>query len=279
MKINLAKSAGFCFGVRRALNIAFKTAVRGAKVYMLGDIVHNNEVIRQAQKNGIKKIKELGNGKGKTLLIRAHGTSSSVIKQARAKGYKVVDATCPMVKEIHKIARDMEKKGYRIIIIGDKNHAEVRGIIGQLKKDALVINKARAIPRQKIKEIKKAAVVIQSTQNTKEAEKIAAAIKLLIKNVEVFNTVCGPTRAKQAEARKMPLENDVMLIIGSRSSANTKRLYQICKRLNKRSYWIESEEDIQPAWLKKAESAGVTAGASTSEWAIKGVIDHLRSYA
>lgn len=279
MKINLAKSAGFCFGVKRALNIAFKTAASGAKVYMLGDIVHNNGVIRQARKNGIRKIRELKNGEGKTLLIRAHGTSLSIVKQARAKGYKVVDATCPMVKEIHKIARDMEKKGYHIIIIGDKNHAEVRGIIGQLKKGALVINKARAIPQQKIKEIKKAAVVVQSTQNTREAEKIAAAIKPLIKNVELFNTICGPTRSKQTEARKMPLENDVMLIIGSRSSANTKRLYQICKKLNKRSYWIESEEEICPAWLKGAKSVGVTAGASTSGRAIKGVIDHLRSCA
>ena len=277
MKVRVAKSAGFCFGVRRALKTAYETARLKKSVCMLGDIVHNEDVVGAVTKSGIKKINRLTAGKNKTLLIRAHGASRKIFKRARSLGYRIVDATCPMVKEIHKIAALMEKKGYKIIVIGDKKHDEVKGITGQLKKRALVIDMEKNIPYSSLKRIKKAAVVVQSTQNIEKVTKIIDKLKPHIDNLKFINTICRPTRIKQEEAKIMALKNDVMIIIGSKSSANTKRLYEISRSLNKQSHWIQSEKNIKPAWFKKAKNVGITAGASTPDKTTISVVKHIKT--
>ena len=274
MKINLAKSAGFCFGVKRALDIAFRTISSRSDVYMMGDIVHNEDVIEEIEKAGIKKIIKLKSVKNKRLLIRAHGVGMDLLAKARKLGYNIVDATCPMVKEIHGIAKKMENKGYRIIIIGNKDHDEVQGIIGQLKAKPMVIENLNDVAFNKIK---KAAVVVQSTQNIEKVARIAEKLKLRVNELRFFNTICKPTRLKQEEIRKMPLENDVMIIAGSKTSANTKRLYEIAKAINKKSYWVQSRRDIKPAWFKGARNIGVTAGASTPDRTIKEIIEYLQT--
>lgn len=277
MKINLAKSAGFCFGVKRALDIAFNTANLKAKVYMLGDIVHNEKVVKAIEQAGIKKILKLTPGKERILLIRAHGASNNIFKKASCLGYRIVDATCPMVKEIHRIAKVMEQKGYAVIIIGDQKHDEVRGIVGQLKKKAILIDNLKHIPFKKIRQIKRAAVVVQSTQNLKEVLKIIGVLRKYIKELEFFNTICRPTRMKQQEIKIMPSKNDIMIIIGSKKSANTRRLYEISKRLNKRSYWITSKQEIKPEWFKgNVLSVGVASGSSTPESTTNEVIKYLK---
>ena len=276
MKITVAKSAGFCFGVKRALAIAFKTIASGSRVHMLGDIVHNEDVVRQITGAGIKKIKRLANGKGKTLLIRAHGASRDIFDKARRSGYRIVDATCPMVKEIHRIAKEMEKKGYSVIIIGDKKHDEVRGIVGQLKKKALVIEDLKDMPYGAVKKIRKAAIVAQSTQNLDKVLAMVEALRRHIDEVRFFNTICRPTRLKQGEIKTMPLANDVMIIIGSKTSANTKRLYEISRSLNKMSYWVQSKEDLKPGWFKDSMKVGVTAGASTPDSTTKEIVSRIR---
>ena len=276
MKINLAKSAGFCFGVKRAIDIALKTASDSGRVYMLGDIVHNEDVVKEIRKAGIKRINRLGSGKNKVLLIRAHGISQATLKKAHKMGYKIIDATCPMVREIHRIAKKMEKKNRKIIVIGDKKHDEVLGIVGQLTKKALVIESLRCLPALLIKRIKKACVIVQSTQDIEKVLKIVAVLKKNIPDLQFFNTICMPTRMKQEEIRRIPQANDLMLIIGSKNSANTKRLYQISKRLNKRSYWINSPEDLAPRWFKGKKKVGITAGASTPEGSIKKVINYIK---
>jgi 4-hydroxy-3-methylbut-2-enyl diphosphate reductase len=277
MKVNLAKSAGFCFGVKRALAIAIETAASEDRIYMLGDIVHNEDVVRQISEAGIKKIKKLGLGKGKTLLIRAHGTGIDTLEKARRLGYKVVDATCPMVKEIHRIARELEAKGHRIIVIGDKRHDEVQGIIGQLKRKAVVIDDIGNIPFNVIRRIQKGCVVVQSTQNVEKVLLIVDALKNYIRKLKFYNTICKPTRIKQEEIKMLPHENDVMLIIGSKNSANTKRLYEISASLNKKTYWIESKKELEKGWFKKAKNVGVTAGASTPDTTTQSVIKYLHS--
>jgi len=277
MKIHLAKSAGFCFGVKRAIDIALSTAKKGIKVYMLGDIVHNETVIKDMEKKGIRKITRLTKGKNKTLLIRAHGTGIKTIKKALSLGYNIIDATCLMVKEIHKTAKTMEKKGYRIIIIGDKKHDEVKGIVGQLKTKAVIIDKIQKIPYKTIKRIKKAAVVVQSTQNIQKTGEIFSKLKKEIKNLKIFNTICNPTRIKQEEIKRMPLKNDVMIIIGSKNSANTKRLFEISKSLNSKSFWIPSKKEINTRWFAKAGNVGITAGASTPDSTIKEIAGYIKS--
>ncbi len=277
MQIKLAKSAGFCFGVKRALDIALKTSLLGKKVYMLGEIVHNENVVKLIENAGIKKVKRLKKSKNAVLLIRAHGTSINIFKKAISLGYNIVDATCPMVKEIHRVAKEMEKKGYRIIVIGDKNHDEVRGIIGQLKKRALVIDKLGKTSLNKIKKTAKACIVVQSTQNLDKTLEIADTIKKYIPDLVFFNTICKPTRTKQAEIKTMPLENDLMIIIGSKNSANTKRLYEISHALNKKTRWVNSKKDIKISWLKDARRIGITAGASTPQETIAEITSYIRS--
>lgn len=272
VKINLAKSAGFCFGVKRAVDIAYKTLAGNKNVYMLGDIVHNEDVAGKLEKAGLKKSQKLGCGKNKIFLIRAHGAGLKIINQARGLGYKIVDATCPMVKEIHKIARNAECDGQTIIVIGDKKHNEVQGIIGQLKKPAIVIENAKNIPWGKLSKIKKACVVVQSTQNLEKVMKIIALLKPHLKELKFFNTICQTTRLKQQEMKKMPLENEVMIIIGSKTSANTQRLYEISKSLNEISYWVQAKKDIKPAWFKGIKTVGITAGASTPDETTEDII-------
>jgi 4-hydroxy-3-methylbut-2-en-1-yl diphosphate reductase len=265
MKINIAQSAGFCSGVRRALKIARELAASDTEVYMLGDIVHNEDVVKELEEAGIKKIERLKLRKNKALLIRAHGASKKTYQKAKSLGYRIVDATCPKVRQIHKKAQNAKKLGYKVIVIGDKNHEEVKGITGQLKSKALVINDIKQIRQKKLKNINRAAVVVQSTQNMEKVQPIVDKLKKIINEVKFFNTICAPTKIKQEEARHMAEANDVMVIIGSKTSANTKRLYQISKSINKNTHWITSKNELKKEWFKNKKSVGITAGASTPD--------------
>lgn len=264
MKITLARSAGFCFGVRRAITIALDTAKKNGNVRMLGDIVHNEEVIASIEKAGVRRIKGLRRNKGELLLIQAHGASIDFINDAKRLGYRIVDATCPKVKNIHDIVRKMEAEGRRIIIIGDKEHDEVKGILGQLKKKGMVIDSTSALPAS-IKKIKKAAVVVQSTQNEEKVKKILPKLESAVPDLKFFDTICFPTRLKQEEIKSLPRDNDAVIIIGSRRSANTRRLFEISKGINPRTYWVQSAGNIKPSWFKGISSIGITSGASTPD--------------
>ncbi|MCM8814271.1 MAG: 4-hydroxy-3-methylbut-2-enyl diphosphate reductase [Candidatus Omnitrophica bacterium] len=276
MKINIARSAGFCFGVKRAITVAQKAADSGATVHMLGDIVHNEDVVQDISRAGIKKVRRMGKGHGKYLLIRAHGAPKALFTRAQEAGYEIVDATCPMVREIHDTAVKAERDGYPLIIIGEKNHDEVRGIIGQLRHKPLVIESIESIPLARIARFTKAAVVVQSTQNLERTLAIIDRLKRYIIDVRFFNTICNPTRTKQNEIKKMPLANEVMLIIGSKTSANTKRLYELSRELNPRTYWIQKKTDLKPEWFKKISSVGVTSGSSTPDSTTQEIIAHLK---
>jgi 4-hydroxy-3-methylbut-2-enyl diphosphate reductase len=277
MEINLAKTAGFCFGVKRAIKMALETAEKDTPIEMLGDIVHNEEVIKQVSEKGIQKVSHISSGKEKILIIRAHGAEKKIFEDAEKLGYSIVDATCPMVTEIHNIVKKMENNGYKIIIIGDENHAEVKGIAGQLSEKPFIISSKDSIPYQETNQIKKAAIVIQSTQMIENAEGIHEALKSHIAELKFFNTICKTTKSKQAEIKTLPLENDVVIIIGSKTSANTNRLYQISKSLNENTYQVMSEKEIDPSWFKGARKVGVSAGASTPDEAIEKVVNYLKS--
>lgn len=276
IKITLAKTAGFCFGVKRALQIVKASSDKYSNIEMLGDIVHNEMVSRDIKGLGIKKVKKLSPGKNKVFLIRAHGISKQKIRKAKDLGYKVVDATCPMVKEIHEIASGFEKEYRKVIVIGDKKHAEVKGIIGNIKTNPLIIENMDSNIRNALKDIKKAGVVVQSTQNLEKVEKITKILKEKIKNLKIANTVCDTTRQKQKEIKKMPKQNDMMLIIGSKKSANTRRLYEISKSINKKSYWVQRGKNIKKDWFRNIKKVGITAGASTPDYTITSVIEKIR---
>lgn len=275
MKITVAKSAGFCFGVKRAIDIALVSSRQKTPVSMLGDIVHNENVVRNIQEAGIKKVKNIP--KLGSLLIRAHGSAKKTVEKAKSLGLKIIDATCPMVKEIHKIASTMDKKGYKIIVIGDYKHDEVQGIVGQIKHKAIILEDIADIKRKIPKRLNKAAVVVQSTQNLDKVLKMQKMLKDYVNDLKFFNTICSPTRLKQAEIKTLPKENDCIIVIGSKTSANTKRLYQIAKSINKNSYWVNSAGDIKKAWLERVASAGITAGASTPDETIQEIKERIQN--
>lgn len=278
MKITIAGSAGFCFGVKRALAIALKAAASDRKVYMLGDIVHNEVVVDEMRAAGIKRIKApLESREMRTLLIRAHGVQQDTVTRARRAGYKIIDATCPMVKEIHAIAKTLERDNRTVIIIGDKEHDEVRGIVGQLKRKPIIISSPSDISRKTLRNIARAGVVVQSTQEEAKVFRIVSALKRRIRDLAFRNTICNPTRTKQKEARTLPVKNDVVIVVGSKSSANTKRLYQISRSLNRRTYWVNSPGDLRRVWFKLARRVGITAGASTPESSIRNVAEGIRN--
>ena len=275
MKINIAKSSGFCFGVRRAIEISEKLAGGEKPACVLGDIVHNSFVVRELEEKGLRKIKRIRPARNSILIIRAHGAPKTTFDRAKTCGYKIVDATCPMVKDIYKIARRLEKNN-KIIIIGDNNHDEVKGIAGQLRKKPITIESSADIPARKLAHIKKAAVVTQSTQTIDNINGIMKHLERIIPGVKLYNTTCRTTRVKQREIKSLPKKNDLVLIIGSKVSANTKRLYQISKKINKKTYWIECALDLKPAWFKSVKKAGIMAGASTPDHITREVVEALR---
>ncbi|MDP8259047.1 MAG: 4-hydroxy-3-methylbut-2-enyl diphosphate reductase [Candidatus Aadella gelida] len=277
LKINVAKSSGFCFGVRRAIDISNDLSGKSKNVRVLGDIVHNSFVVRDLKKKGIKKIRSIRKTKESTLIISSHGAPKKVFSTARQCGYKVVDATCPKVKDIYRIAKRLENTN-KIIIIGDAGHDEVKGIAGQLKKRPITLEKPVDVSKRKLTGIKKAAVITQSTQDIENITNIMNRIHKIIPKARLYNTTCRTTVVKQNDIRTLPKENDVILIIGSKTSANTKRLYQISKRINPSTYWIESNKSLKKIWFKNAKKVGVMAGASTPDHITRSVVKTVREY-
>jgi len=277
MEINIAKSSGFCFGVKRAIDISEKLADGKKAICVLGEVVHNSFVVERLEKKGIKKICRINPVKNATLIIRAHGAPKKTFARAKTCGYKIVDATCPKVKDIYRIARRLEKTN-NIIIIGDSGHDEVKGIAGQLRKKTITIESPGDISLKKIAGIKKAAVITQSTQTLDNINRIMDRLKKTIPRVKLYNTTCRTTVVKQQEIRSLPKKNDLVLIIGSKTSANTKRLYQISKSINKSTYWIDCAKDLKPAWFRNVKKTGIMAGASTPDCITREVVEKLCTY-
>ncbi|MBI2841273.1 MAG: 4-hydroxy-3-methylbut-2-enyl diphosphate reductase [Acidobacteria bacterium] len=274
MEINLARTAGFCFGVRRAIKIALKEATKSSSVYMLGDIVHNEHVVRDINQSGIKVVSEMEHiPEGGTILLRAHGSRPDVYSDAGSHGLTIVDATCPMVVEIHDEAKILESQGYKIAIIGDHNHDEVLGIAGQIKSSIVFATPREA--REHKGYYKKLGVVVQSTQDIENVRTIVSELITKASELRFINTICKPTKDHQEEIRTMPTENDLMIIVGSFTSANTIRLTEIARGINPRTHQVQSASDIDPAWFEGVERVGVSAGASTPDYIIKEVVERI----
>ncbi len=273
MIVNRADTAGACFGVKRAFDIALKTARSDRRVVMLGDIVHNEHVVRKIDEAGVEVMTDLDAvAAGSTLILRAHGAVPDIYDAAEKRGLKIVDATCPMVFEIHDEVKALAADGYSIVVIGDHGHDEVVGIAGQVPGAIVVSNpdEARLIPRKR-----KIGVVTQSTQNIDNVRQCVAELCLKSREVRFVNTICAPTKNHQDEIRTMPYENDVMVIIGSLTSANTCRLTEISRNINPRTHQVASAAELEPEWFVGARTVGVSAGASTPDWIIDEVVEAL----
>jgi len=274
MKILLAKDAGYCFGVRDAVDMAYNTAEKHDDVYMLGHIVHNENVVNDLDKAGARVVASIDDvPDGKPILFRAHGTTVNTWDDAKTKDMNIVDATCPLVWEIHEEVKKLEKEGRKIIIVGDHGHDEVVGIASQVNNPIIVASPKEA---KALKKTKRAGVVSQSTQTIENVQEIINIIMTKVFDLRFVNTICFPTKRNQTQIKELAKQCDVMVVIGSFSSANSKRLTALAKDRNKNSYQVTCAEEIEPKWLEGVETVGVSAGASTPDNIIHDVIIKIK---
>jgi len=274
MKILMAKSYGFCLGVKRAVDIAMSEANKTKeKISILGDLVHNQQVIDKLNSMDISEITSPDEADG-TVVITAHGVSDSIIKELELRGINVIDTTCFFVKKVHEISKKYDKSGFNVIVIGDSRHTEVKGIVGNLRK-YFVIQELEDV--KKLTALSKIAIVRQTTQQEANFDAIAEELRKRADNVVVKKTICPATSERQKAAMDLAKEAELVVVVGGRKSANTKRLYEICNYITE-SKRIESAEDVEKVWFKGIDTVGVTAGASTPEWVIKEVVEKIRYY-
>ena len=276
MKILVAKDAGYCFGVRDAVNLAKKSGDDFQEVYMLGDIVHNETVVDDLNKRGSKVVESLNDiPEDKPVLFRAHGTDPETWKKAQKKKLNIIDATCPLVTEIHEEIKELELENRRTIIIGDHNHDEVVGIAAQVKDPIIIscVDEAKELGK-----MKRAGVVSQSTQMIENVQEILNVLSEKVYDLRFVNTICFPTRRNHDQIKKLSNICDLMIVIGSFTSANSKRLTQLSLERNKNSFQVTCADDINESWFDGVESVGISAGASTPDNLIEDVIAKVKLF-
>ncbi len=263
MSIKVAKTAGFCYGVKRAVDEVYKKAEQGEKIGVLGELIHNESVIADMKNKGVKFYDSIDEAeKDRLLVIRTHGVKKAIFDKVSEKGIEYVDLTCPFVSKIHKIVNEHHQKGYKIIIVGDKNHPEVMGINGWCEDSAFITYETEMSLPDEFRE-NAVCVVAQTTINKEIFSKIVQFIKNTCKSVVVFDTICNATKDRQSEAEALSAESDVMFVIGGRKSSNTAKLFEIAKSNCSESYFIEMPSDIPDGVINKNRKIGITAGAST----------------
>ena len=275
MKITLAKYAGFCFGVKDAMDAAESLGHDVPQpIYILGHLIHNRQAVERLQKKGIRTVphEELDTIEKGTVVISAHGVPDSTIEKARRKGLYVVDTTCPLVRKVHDATKKMEKEGYEIIIYGDKEHTEVKGIRGNLRKSDVIHNPSEINVQFGNKKV---FMVSQTTQEIEKFRELAEKLKEKNPELKVEDTVCVPTKLRQKNSRELAKIVDVMIVIGGYHSANTRHLAEVCSR-HTETHHIETASQLKAEWFENKKHAGVTAGASTPDWIIESVLQRLK---
>lgn len=274
MEIRVAKTAGFCFGVERAVDKVYEQAGK-KNIYTYGPIIHNETVVEDLEKRGVQvinTIEELDQVREGTVVIRSHGVAKDVYDLMEKKGLQYVDATCPYVKKIHKIVKNASEEGQQVVIIGNGKHPEVEGIKGWCKNEPIVIETMEEMEKISNFNGKKLCIVAQTTFNYKKFQDLVAFLSKKSYDISVFNTICNATEERQAEAKEISREVDAMIIIGGKNSSNTQKLYEISKRECANTYYIQTLDDLDFTMFNESiNSVGITAGASTPNNIIKEV--------
>lgn len=282
MKIELAKTAGFCFGVKRAVDTVYAQAREheGEKIYTYGPIIHNEEVIRDLQKQGVEVLcneKELDAVESGIVVIRSHGVPRYICEKIEKRGLTCVDATCPFVKKIHKIVEEESAEGTHVIIIGNGEHPEVQGIRGWAGDRVTVIQTAEDAQKFHLEEnAGKICIVAQTTFNYNKFKDLVEIISKKGYDIIVLNTICNATKERQEEARHIAERVDAMVVIGDKRSSNTQKLFEICKEECLNTYYIQTLDDLDMNQLRSVETVGITAGASTPNNIIEEVQNNVR---
>lgn len=265
-KIKIAEKSGFCFGVKRAINLAEKTADANQKVYTLGPVIHNPQEVERLDKKGIKTLKDPKKVKSGIVILRTHGIPLKLHNELeKKKSIDIIDATCPFVKRAQDIVKELSSKDETIIIVGEKVHPEVVALVSYGPGKCVVVENVKEAEKLKIQG--NINIVSQTTQTPENFDSIVKSLKKRYK-VKVYNTICKATFDRQKAAEKLARTVDLMLVIGGKNSGNTTRLAQICSEKTK-TYHIETDKDIDKKWFKNKKNIGLTAGASTPGWIIK----------
>lgn len=273
MKIILAKRAGFCFGVKRATQMAFEAAGKDQKTFTLGPIIHSPQVVQKLEEMGVGVVKDLSGVADGTVIIRSHGVLASEMEEAQQKQLEVVDATCPFVKKAQEHVKYLSEAGYDVLVVGDADHPEVQGIVSYGTDKVYVVASGEQV--KKLPKMSKMGVVAQTTQSFDNLKSVVTECLRRGGEVRVFNTICDATAVRQQEATELAHQVDCMIVIGGFNSANTRRLAEICKEILSRTYHIETASEIDCTWFQGVETVGVTAGASTPKWIIDEVLERL----
>lgn len=273
MKIILAKRAGFCFGVKRATQMAFEAANMDKKTYTLGPIIHSPQVVNKLEEMGVKVLKNLDTMNEGTIIIRSHGVAANEIDEAQNKKLEIVDATCPFVKKAQEHVKSLSESGYSVIVVGDADHPEVQGIVSYGGEKVVVVGSGEEV--KKLPKMNKIGVVAQTTQSFENLKNVVSECLLRGGEIRVFNTICDATAVRQEEAKELARQVDCMLVVGGFNSANTRRLSEVCAELQPRTHHIETASEINVSWFKNVERVGVTAGASTPKWIIDEVVTRI----
>lgn len=275
MKVIVARHAGVCYGVERALKLADEAAASGADVSTLGPLIHNPQAVAGLQEKGVGVASSLDDVADGTLIIRSHGVDPAVIVAAEDKGLNVIDATCPFVRAAHTCAADLAASGYSVIIVGESDHPEVEGILAHAGGEALIVQHAADLPAKLPS--RRIGVVVQTTQPPAVLREVVDALLSRVAELRVCNTICSATAKRQESAAELADEVDVIVVVGGHNSGNTKRLTEICQARNPRTHHVETADELEEAWFTSAEVVGVTAGASTPDEQIRGVIDAIEA--
>jgi (E)-4-hydroxy-3-methyl-but-2-enyl pyrophosphate reductase len=279
MNIYLAKARGFCMGVERSISMAEDARKNLAgDITILNEIVHNDSVVADLDKKGIGRTRNLDDVVSGTLIISAHGVAPSVIEKAKDRGLNVIDSTCPLVMVLHKAADYFIKRDYTVIVFGDPDHDEMEGVKGHNPEKILILKKISS-PDDLPDIDDKVALISQSTQSMELFERAAELVRQKYKDVSIRNTICDATRRRQTAVVDLASRMDLVIVVGSQTSANSRRLAQISRQLGTPAYLIDDYSEIDPAWLKEVKNVGITAGASTPDWAIGRVVDRIKELA
>lgn len=285
MQVKVAKSAGFCFGVKRAVQMVYDEAEKHpGMVYTMGPIIHNEQVVEDLAKKGVRVIgddlicPETGQmpPEGSVIIVRSHGISRQMTEKLRESGYRIVTATCPFVQKIHDIVSKASHDGYGIIIVGNPGHPEVIGIRGWAVGPCEVVETPEDARHLSLPEEMPVWVVSQTTFNLKKFNDILAIIREMRYNAKVTNTICNATKERQTESLELAAQSDVMIVIGGKNSSNTQKLYELCARQCVNTYYIQTLEDLSTVQFLSAGTVGITAGASTPNSTIQEVYTHVR---
>ncbi len=277
MKIELARGAGFCFGVKRAVNIALKTVREvDPPVYTIGPIIHNPQVVEKLRQQGIIPVAEITDLPPGTVIIRSHGIHPDLLQQIKESGHRVIDATCPFVRRAQNYAEQLNKEGFKTVIVGKKDHPEVEGLLGHSGQKAVVVYNSSDL--KQLGGQGRIGVIAQTTTPFSQFQQVVLKLLEKTKELRVYNTTCSSTEKRQKETANLAKRADLMLIMGGKNSANTSRLAELCKQIGTETHHIETAAELLPEWLKEKSLVGVSTGTSTPHWVIDKLIRKLKTF-